>query len=183
MEIYLMSAGSSSLGDCPFPRNGFCLAWTRHSFLLLLPGSCLCFWSPRAIIWGSWLHLHWIRLSAFLPAFLHNIQIILKARYMLFLNADTQWKSESATCSMPAELISEYRQILHSGSLTWILTWVGQTLLVQSASGRNFWQWGWLGPGTGCPEKLWMPHPWRHTKPSWMESWKTWRQGVGLEDF
>ena len=24
-------------------------------------------------------------------------------------------------------------------------------------------------PGTGCPEKLWMHHPWRHSRPGWMD--------------
>ena len=22
--------------------------------------------------------------------------------------------------------------------------------------------------GTGCPRRLWVPHPWRHSKPGWM---------------
>jgi len=26
----------------------------------------------------------------------------------------------------------------------------------------------WWCTGTGCPERLWMPHPWRHTRQGWM---------------
>jgi len=22
-----------------------------------------------------------------------------------------------------------------------------------------------------CPEKLWVPHPWRHSRPGWMRPW------------
>jgi len=22
--------------------------------------------------------------------------------------------------------------------------------------------------GTGCPERQWRPHPWKHSKPGWM---------------
>ena len=39
-----------------------------------------------------------------------------------------------------------------------------------------------------CPEKLRVPHPWRHSRPGWMVSWAAWadggqpcpRQGVGI---
>ena len=27
---------------------------------------------------------------------------------------------------------------------------------------------GWKGTGTGCPEKLGMPHPWKCSRPGWM---------------
>ena len=26
----------------------------------------------------------------------------------------------------------------------------------------------WWGAGTGCPERLWIPHPWRCSRPSWI---------------
>jgi len=32
----------------------------------------------------------------------------------------------------------------------------------------------WWGAGTGCSEKLWMPHPWRCSRPGWMGPWATW---------
>ena len=32
----------------------------------------------------------------------------------------------------------------------------------------------WWGAGIGCPERLWMPHPWRCSKPYWMEAWAAW---------
>ena len=25
-----------------------------------------------------------------------------------------------------------------------------------------------------CPERLWMPHPWRHSRPGWMGPWAAW---------
>jgi len=31
-----------------------------------------------------------------------------------------------------------------------------------------------VGAGTGCPEKLWMPHPWRCSRPGWMGPWAAW---------
>lgn len=29
------------------------------------------------------------------------------------------------------------------------------------------------GTGTGCSERLWIIHPWRHSKPDWIQSWDT----------
>jgi len=28
--------------------------------------------------------------------------------------------------------------------------------------------------GTGCPEKQWRPHPWKHSRPGWTALWVTW---------
>ena len=28
--------------------------------------------------------------------------------------------------------------------------------------------------GTGCPRRLWMSHPWRHSRPGWMWLWAAW---------
>jgi len=39
------------------------------------------------------------------------------------------------------------------GGLGWIL-------------GGIFSPRGWWCSGTGCPRRLWMPHPWRHSRPS-----------------
>ena len=30
---------------------------------------------------------------------------------------------------------------------------------------------------TGCPRRLWMPHPWRHSRPGWMWLWAAWFGG------
>ena len=30
---------------------------------------------------------------------------------------------------------------------------------------------------TGCPRRLWMPHPWRHSRPDWMWLWAAWCGG------
>ena len=35
-------------------------------------------------------------------------------------------------------------------------------------SGRNFLLWGWGDTGTGCPARLWMPPPSKHSKPGWI---------------
>ena len=32
-------------------------------------------------------------------------------------------------------------------------------------------------PGTSCPRRLWMPHPWRHPRPGWMWLWAAWSGG------
>jgi len=33
------------------------------------------------------------------------------------------------------------------------------------------------GTGTGCPRRLWMPHPCRHSRPGWMWLWAAWAAG------
>jgi len=50
------------------------------------------------------------------------------------------------------------------GGLGWIL-------------GRCFSHRGWWSTGTGCPRRLWMPHPWRHSRPGWMWLWAAWSAG------
>jgi len=50
------------------------------------------------------------------------------------------------------------------GSLGWIL-------------GGSFSLRGWWRIGTGCPRRLWMPHPWRHPRPGWMWLWAAWSGG------
>jgi len=30
---------------------------------------------------------------------------------------------------------------------------------------------------TRCPRRLWMPHPWRHSRPGWMWLWAAWSAG------
>jgi len=37
----------------------------------------------------------------------------------------------------------------------------------------------WWGAGTGCPERLWMPRPWRCSRPGWMRPWATWSSKWG----
>ena len=36
---------------------------------------------------------------------------------------------------------------------------------------------GWWGSDMGCPEKLWMLHPWKCSRPGWVGSWATWSGG------
>ena len=36
---------------------------------------------------------------------------------------------------------------------------------------------GWCHPGTGCPRRSWMPHPWRNPQPDWMWLWAVWSGG------
>jgi len=40
--------------------------------------------------------------------------------------------------------------------------------------------WSRLPTGTGCPERLWMPHPCRHSRPGWMWLWAAWSSGWKL---
>jgi len=37
--------------------------------------------------------------------------------------------------------------------------------------------WIMANTGTGCPEKLWMPPPWKCSSPGWMELWAAWSSG------
>lgn len=39
---------------------------------------------------------------------------------------------------------------------------------------KSFLQWGLWNTGTGCPEKWWMPHPQKGSRPRWMGLWATW---------
>jgi len=43
--------------------------------------------------------------------------------------------------------------------------------------GRNSLLWGWWGPATGCPEKLWLPPPWQCSRPGWSGLWAAWSGG------
>lgn len=51
------------------------------------------------------------------------------------------------------------------------------TWRVVRVQGRNCSLWGWQGPGTGCPGKLWLSHPWKWPKPVWMGLRVTWSNG------
>ena len=37
---------------------------------------------------------------------------------------------------------------------------------------------GCWGTGTGCPEKLWVPRPWKCSRPVWVGPWAPWAGGV-----
>lgn len=37
--------------------------------------------------------------------------------------------------------------------------------------GRNSLLWGWSDTGTGCPEKLGMPNPWKCSQSGWVQLW------------
>jgi len=50
------------------------------------------------------------------------------------------------------------------GSLGWILG--------RSSSHRVWWH-----TGTRCPRRLWIPHPWRHSRPGLMWLWAAWSSG------
>ena len=51
------------------------------------------------------------------------------------------------------------------------------TVYKQCTDRHNSSLWGWWGPGTGCPEKLWLPPPWQCSRPGWMGLWATLSSG------
>ena len=53
-----------------------------------------------------------------------------------------------------------------------VLSWGREDLGWLSRGSSLLWEW-W-GAGTGCPERLWMPHPWRCSRPAWMGAWAAW---------
>ena len=65
--------------------------------------------------------------------------------------------------SYPRGWIGQGRMALNwdRGGLDWILE-------------GSFSVRGWWHTGTGCPGRLWMPHPWRHSRPGWMWLWAAW---------
>jgi len=38
-------------------------------------------------------------------------------------------------------------------------------------TGKKFYTMRVVRPWHSCPEKLWVPHPWRHSRPGWMGPW------------
>jgi len=51
-----------------------------------------------------------------------------------------------------------------------VLSWRKEVLGWMSGGSSLLWEW-W-GAGTGCPERLWMPHPWRCSRPGWIGPWQ-----------
>jgi len=41
-------------------------------------------------------------------------------------------------------------------------------------AGESSLLWEWWGAATGYPERLWMPRPWRCSRPGWMGTWAAW---------
>jgi len=52
-----------------------------------------------------------------------------------------------------------------------IFTWKWKREDLGWISGGSSLLWEWWGAGTGCPEKLWMPRPWRCSRAGWMGPW------------
>jgi len=46
--------------------------------------------------------------------------------------------------------------------------------------GGSFSVRGWWHTKTGCPRRLWKPHPWRHSRQGWMWLWAAWSGGWQL---
>jgi len=63
-------------------------------------------------------------------------------------------------------VVGQGRMVLNwdRGGFSWIL-------------GGSFSHGGWWHTGTGCPRRLWMPHPWKHSRPRWMWLWAGWSSG------
>ena len=60
--------------------------------------------------------------------------------------------------------------------------WQGKCLKILAMWHFTLWDhtilssllWEWWGAGTGCPDRLWMHHPWRCSRPGWMGPWAAW---------
>ena len=65
--------------------------------------------------------------------------------------------------------------------VVWRQDWLLQTVSIRTALGiaLSSLQGEWWGAGTGCPERLWMPHPWRCSRPGWMGPWAAWSSKWG----
>ena len=46
------------------------------------------------------------------------------------------------------------------------------TVFILNPANRSYW--GWWNTGTGCPERCFMPPPWKHSRPGWTGLWATW---------
>jgi len=77
------------------------------------------------------------------------------------------------------------RSIWTTLSALWSDIWV----VPRGARSWTQWSLGVYYSWHSCPEKLWMPHSWRHSRPGWMGPWAAWAgrwqpcpwQGVGTE--
>ena len=53
-----------------------------------------------------------------------------------------------------------------------ILNW--KRVDLDGIQGRNSLWWRWWETGTGCPQKLWVPHHWHFSRPGWTRLSATW---------
>ena len=66
--------------------------------------------------------------------------------------------------------------------------WQGKCLKILAMWHFTLWDhtilssllWEWWGAGTGCPDRLWMHHPWRCSRPGWMGPWAAWSSIKGV---
>jgi len=47
-------------------------------------------------------------------------------------------------------------------------------LIIEEKNRGNFSPRGWWHIGIGYPRRLWMTHPWRHSRSGWMWIWAAW---------
>lgn len=58
-------------------------------------------------------------------------------------------------------------------SLCDIVLPLSKNISLFTGSKRNIFTERVVSAETGCPERLWIPHPWRCLRPGWMGPWAT----------
>ena len=61
-------------------------------------------------------------------------------------------------------------------------TWCCSKISICFVFKSHFWSFQYKqeikrDSGTGCPVRLWMSQPWKHSRPGWMGLWATWSRG------
>ena len=96
------------------------------------------------------------------------------------------WRGEVSgkTSLQPSSTWREHINSRGNGCLRgWIVIGQGGMVLNWDKGGlgwileRSFSHRGWWRTGTDFPRRLWMPHPWRHSRPGWMWFWAAWFSG------
>jgi len=54
-----------------------------------------------------------------------------------------------------------------------VLNWKREKGRFRLDTRKKFFTVWVMDTGSGCPVKLWMPPPWRHSRPGWLELWAT----------
>ena len=121
--------------------------------------------------------IHWEQTISWYPSLkteICQIQIPIRLQFVLFHSATIQFLYSYSRRNFPDlsvknnYYVAEPQEVLCSAVH---LAMYYDPLWLTLMSGGSFLQREWRGAGTGFPERLWMPHPWKCSRPGWMRLW------------